>query len=87
MHTDQSKWLEGQARGQHGGCGAKAGARGVAGEPRGGWTPIVGRMGSGPAAPGLAPSAPWPWESPAATTLPPGLAWTGLYAFRMKGED
>ena len=25
MHTDQSRWLEGQARGQQGGCGATPG--------------------------------------------------------------
>jgi len=39
MHTDQSRWLEGQARGQQGGCGARQGARGAGGEARSGWTP------------------------------------------------
>ena len=29
MHTDQSRWLEGQARGQQGGCGARPGASGA----------------------------------------------------------
>ena len=74
MHTDQSRWLQGQARGQQGGCGVRPGARGVGGEARGGWTPIVGPRAPGPAAPGLASSAPCPWPGPAATLLPPGLA-------------
>ena len=64
MHTEQARWLEGQARGQQGGCGVRPGAAspGAPGPTMGVQPPLA------------LPPAPLPWPDPAVTMLPPGLA-------------
>ena len=83
--NDQSRWLEGQARGQQGGCGARPGASGA-----GGLLTIVTEeryQAQTEFAPQRRLLLAWPHSHLAAPWPDPPTTWTGLYAFRIKGVE